>query len=106
MTAPSHVALAADSLKRLAHSAGLRPLQLAGKSLVPVVQGGMGIGVSAGGLAGAVAAMGGVGTLSAVDLRRKHPDLMAQTEHLSKEADAKERIKATLNKSPDHSGRG
>ena len=56
MTAPSHVALAAESLKRLAQSAGLRPLQLAGKNLVPVVQGGMGIGVSAGGLAGAVAA--------------------------------------------------
>jgi len=35
-----------------------------------------------------------VGTLSAVDLRRKHPDLMAQTEHLCKESDAKARINA------------
>ena len=85
---------AAQVLRRLAEDAGLRPLRLGGKTLVPIVQGGMGIGVSAGGLAGAVAALGGVGTLSAVDLRRKHPDLMAQTEHLSKEPDAKQRINA------------
>lgn len=85
---------AAQVLRRLAEDAGLRPLRLGGKTLVPIVQGGMGIGVSAGGLAGAVAALGGVGTLSAVDLRRKHPDLMAQTEHLSKEPDAKQRIDA------------
>ena len=85
---------AAQLLRRLAENAGLRPLRLGGKTLVPIVQGGMGIGVSAGGLAGAVAALGGVGTLSAVDLRRKHPDLMAQTEHLSKEPDAKQRINA------------
>ena len=78
----------------MAQQSGLKPLRLGGKTLLPVVQGGMGIGVSAGGLAGAVAALGGVGTLSAVDLRRKHPDLMAQTEHLCKEPDAKERINA------------
>lgn len=72
----------------------LRPLHLGGKTLLPVVQGGMGIGVSAGGLAGAVAALGAMGTLSAVDLRRKHPDLMAQTGQLSKEPDAKARIDA------------
>jgi nitronate monooxygenase len=84
----------AQALTGLAQDAGLRPLRLGGKTLLPVVQGGMGIGVSAGGLAGAVASLGGVGTLSAVDLRRKHPDLMAQTEHLCKEADAKDRINA------------
>ena len=39
----------------------------------------MGIGVSAHRLAGAVAAWQGVGTLSAVDLRRHHPDLMERT---------------------------
>jgi nitronate monooxygenase len=92
---PNHdQAQAARNLSQLTDAAGLRPLHLAGKTLLPVVQGGMGIGVSAGGLAGAVAAMGGVGTLSAVDLRRKHPDLMAQTEHLFKEPDAKSRINA------------
>ena len=85
---------AAHALSALADGAGLRPLRLGGKSLLPVVQGGMGVGVSAGGLAGTVAGMGGVGTLSSVDLRRKHPDLMAQTEHLSKEPDAKARINA------------
>jgi nitronate monooxygenase len=51
-----------------------------GKLLQPIVQGGMGIGVSAHSLAGTVASLGGVGTISSVDLRRHHPDLMAQTE--------------------------
>ena len=45
-----------------------------GQTLIPVVQGGMGIGVSAGSLAGSVARQGGVGTISAVDLRRLLPD--------------------------------
>ena len=94
MTVLNYSANAAHALIALADDAGLRPLRLGGKSLLPVVQGGMGVGVSAGGLAGTVAGMGGVGTLSSVDLRRKHPDLMAQTEHLSKEPDAKARINA------------
>lgn len=94
MHAPDSTIESAIALSQLAADAGLRPLRLAGKTLVPVVQGGMGVGVSAGGLAGAVAALGGVGTLSAVDLRRKHPDLMAETEHLCKEPYAKERINA------------
>ncbi len=58
---------------------GLRPLRLAGRTLLPVVQGGMGVGISAGGLAGTVASWGAVGTISSVDLRRLHPDLMAAT---------------------------
>ncbi|MGE0876430.1 MAG: NAD(P)H-dependent flavin oxidoreductase [Burkholderiales bacterium] len=45
----------------------------------PLVQGGMGVGVSAHRLAGAVARAGCVGTLSSVDLRRHHPDLMRAT---------------------------
>ena len=49
------------------------------KSLLPVVQGGMGVGVSAHRLAGTVAALGALGTISSVDLRRHHADLMAQT---------------------------
>jgi nitronate monooxygenase len=47
-----------------------------------MVQGGMGVGVSAQRLAGAVAALGGVGTISSVDLRRHHPDLMERTHGL------------------------
>jgi len=64
------------------HRSGLRPLRLGGRTLLPIVQGGMGIGVSGNRLAGSVAALGGVGTLSAVDLRRHHPDLMERTRDL------------------------
>jgi len=54
-------------------------LRIKEKSLLPIVQGGMGVGISAHRLAGHVARAGAVGTLSSVDLRRHHPDLMAQT---------------------------
>ncbi len=87
-------AAAAAILQTLAHDSGLRPWRIGGKELVPVVQGGMGVCVSAGGLAGAVARLGGVGTVSSVDLRRLHPDLMAKTGHLDKEPDAKAVINA------------
>lgn len=70
-------------------SSGLRPLRLGGRTLLPIVQGGMGIGVSGNRLAGSVAALGGVGTLSAVDLRRHHPDLMEQTRDLHPGDEAK-----------------
>ncbi len=46
------------------------------RSLLPIVQGGMGIGVSAHRLAGSVAALGGLGTISSVELRHHHPDLL------------------------------
>lgn len=86
-----------DLMPALAAS-GLRPLMLAGRALLPIVQGGMGVGVSAHRLAGAVAALGGVGTLSSVDLRRHHPDLMARTQGLSAragmDADTKAQIDA------------
>jgi len=65
-------------------------LRIKGKSLLPIVQGGMGVGISAHRLAGSVARAGAVGTLSSVDLRRHHPDLMAQT--------AKSRDKALINR--------
>lgn len=81
-------------LHRLASASGLKTWRLGGRELLPVVQGGMGVGVSAGGLAGAVAAQGGLGTVSAVDLRRLHPDLWARTADLEKEPDARERIDA------------
>lgn len=67
------------ALRRLWQDSGLQPLTLAGRRLLPLVQGGMGVGVSAHRLAGSVAAQGAVGTLSAIDLRRHHPDLMAHT---------------------------
>jgi nitronate monooxygenase len=68
----------------ITQAAGLKPLKIKGHTLLPIVQGGMGVGVSASGLASAVARMGGMGTISAVDLRRRHPDLMMDTKHLDK----------------------
>ena len=55
------------------------PLKVKGKTLVPIVQGGMGVGISAHKLAGTVASLNGIGTIASVDLRRHHPDLMAET---------------------------
>jgi nitronate monooxygenase len=52
--------------------------RLRGRSLLPIVQGGMGVGVSAHRLAGSVAALGAVGTISSVDLRQHHPDLLEE----------------------------
>lgn len=66
----------------LARRSGLKPWHLKGRELIPVVQGGMGVAISAGGLAGTVASFEGLGTLSSVDLRRLHPDLMEATEPL------------------------
>lgn len=57
----------------------LPPLTIRGRTLLPIVQGGMGVGISAHRLAGSVARLGGIGTISSVDLRRHHPDLMEQT---------------------------
>lgn len=73
----------ATALMQRALAGGLRPLELGGRSLLPVVQGGMGVGVSAHRLAGSVAALGAFGTLSSVDLRRHHPDLMERTRELA-----------------------
>jgi nitronate monooxygenase len=54
-------------------------LRCAGRETRPLVQGGMGVGISAHRLAAAVAREGCVGTISSVDLRRLHPDLMRAT---------------------------
>lgn len=59
----------------------LPTFMLKNQLLLPIVQGGMGIGVSAHKLAGTVASLGGLGTVSSVDLRRHHEDLMVQTGH-------------------------
>lgn len=75
-------------------AAGLKPLNIKGQTLLPIVQGGMGVGVSASGLSSAVAKLGGMGTISSVDLRRRHPDLMNKTGHLDQEPDARAQIDA------------
>jgi nitronate monooxygenase len=56
-----------------------KEFKLKGRALLPIVQGGMGVGVSAHRLAGTVASYGALGTISSVDLRRHHPDLMVKT---------------------------
>lgn len=50
--------------------------RLKARALLPVVQGGMGVGVSAHRLAGSVARLGALGTISSVDLRHHHADLL------------------------------
>ena len=71
-----------SSATEQARAAGLNLFEFRGRQLVPVVQGGMGVGVSAGGLAGTVASFDAIGTISSVDLRRLHPDLMEATQDL------------------------
>ncbi|MFN3749967.1 MAG: NAD(P)H-dependent flavin oxidoreductase [Thiobacillus sp.] len=49
---------------------------LRGHRLRPIVQGGMGVGISAHRLAGAVARAGCMGTIASIDLRHHHADLV------------------------------
>src|SRR3954464_13964061 len=60
------------------NSHSFSPLVIRGRSLLPIVQGGMGVGVSAHRLAGSVAREGAMGTIASIDLRHHHPDLMEQ----------------------------
>jgi nitronate monooxygenase len=83
-----------QELGALLARSGLKPLKLGGRELLPVVQGGMGVGVSAKRLAGTVAAAGGMGTLSSVDLRHHHPDLVEATRDCRSGPQAKARIEA------------
>ena len=55
---------------------GFAPLTIRGRSVLPIVQGGMGVGVSAHRLAGSVAREGAVGTIASIDLRHHHADLL------------------------------
>jgi nitronate monooxygenase len=89
--------LIASDLMRSALQGGLQPLQLGGRTLLPIVQGGMGVGVSAHRLAGSVAALGAVGTISSVDLRRHHPDLMERTHELLPGEAATQAAKLAIN---------
>jgi len=83
-----------SSLQPLMQRSGLKPLELAGRVCLPIVQGGMGVGVSAHRLAGTVAGLGAVGTISSVDLRRLHPDLMERTSTCRVGEEAKRGINA------------
>ncbi|MDO5685833.1 MAG: nitronate monooxygenase family protein [Neisseria sp.] len=54
-------------------------LHLKDKTLLPIVQGGMGVGISASRLSSAVARENCIGTIASVDLRHLHEDLLAQS---------------------------
>lgn len=82
------------NVMELLAKSGVSPLVIKGKNVLPIVQGGMGVGVSAHRLAGAVAKAGGIGTISSIDLRRLHPDLMEQTQHLKPCPESRETINA------------
>jgi nitronate monooxygenase len=65
----------------LASMAASLPLWiLRGRRLLPIVQGGMGVGISAHRLAGNVARLGAIGTIASVDLRHHHEDLIARSQ--------------------------
>ncbi len=68
-------------------------LTIRGRELLPVIQGGMGVGISGHRLAGAVAREGAIGTIASVDLRRLYPDLM---QRLRKCRDPKEHSAANI----------
>lgn len=87
----------AAQLISLLRECGLRPLRLGERTLLPIVQGGMGVGISAHRLAGSVAALGATGTISSVDLRRHHPDLMERTRDLQPGEAATRRAKEDIN---------
>ena len=83
-----------ESFNHVLDASGLKSLTIKGKTILPIVQGGMGVGVSAHRLAGAVAKIGGMGTISSIDLRRLHPDLMDLTQHLPPSVESKKAIKS------------
>lgn len=55
-------------------------LRVKNKTLLPIVQGGMGVGISASKLSSAVARENCIGTIASVDLRHLHEDLLAQSQ--------------------------
>ena len=59
----------------------LKPLQIGNLvARIPIIQGGMGIGISLSGLAGAVAKEGGVGVISAAQPGFNEPDFRENTQ--------------------------
>lgn len=60
----------------------------------PIIQGGMGVGISLSGLAGAVAKAGGVGIISTAQIGYKEPDFETNTKEANLRAVAKELKKA------------
>ena len=57
-----------------------------GRWTIPIIQGGMGVGISLGGLAGAVAKEGGLGLISAAQIGFKEKDFKENTVKANKRA--------------------
>lgn len=73
----------------------IQPLKIGTKTAkVPVIQGGMGVGISLGNLAGAVAKEGGIGIISAAQIGFKEPDFDTNTKEANLRAIQKEYDKA------------
>ena len=73
----------------------MKPLKMGNiEAKVPVIQGGMGIGISLGGLAGAVALEGGIGIISAAQIGYREPDFDTDTKAANLRAIKKEYEKA------------
>lgn len=72
-----------------------RPLKMGNiEAKVPLIQGGMGVGISLGRLAGAVAKEGGIGNISAAQIGFKEPDFDTNTKEANLRAIQKEYDKA------------
>ena len=72
-----------------------RPLKMGNiVAKVPLIQGGMGVGISLGRLAGAVAKEGGIGSISAAQIGFKEPDFDTNTKEANLRAIQKEYDKA------------
>ena len=73
----------------------IHPLKIGNtEASVPVIQGGMGVGVSLGSLAGAVAKEGGIGVISAAQIGFREPDFDTNTKEANLRAIKKEYEKA------------
>lgn len=84
------------------NSSLLKPLNIGGYTIpVPVVQGGMGVGVSLSGLAGAVAAWGGVGIISTAQIGFRDKKFDADPIGCNLRA-----IKEEINKAKEIAGKG
>lgn len=73
----------------------INPLKIKNiEAKLPVIQGGMGVGISLGGLAGAVAKEGGIGVISAAQIGFREPDFDQNTKGANLRAIRKEYEKA------------
>lgn len=73
----------------------INPLKIKNiEAKLPVIQGGMGVGISLGGLAGAVAKEGGIGVISAAQIGFREPDFDQDTKGANLRAIRKEYEKA------------